>query len=56
MSKLIRETVQYYGEELGDGNKSSRGNVTPFYCGMSFMLIPSFVIRICSPTFVIMVL
>eukprot|EP01084_Bolivina_argentea_P062115 113577_1 len=44
-SKLIRETVQYFGDKLND-----RKDTNPFYCGISFMFIPSFVIRLNSPT------
>eukprot|EP01084_Bolivina_argentea_P256248 431340_1 len=43
-SKLIREAVQYYGNKLGH----ERGQ--PFYTGISYMILPAFVIRLCCPT------
>eukprot|EP01084_Bolivina_argentea_P071675 130243_1 len=56
-SKILRETVQYYGnggwyygddENTNVQNNRQRG---PFYCGMSSLLIiPQFNIRLCSPT------
>eukprot|EP01083_Nonionella_stella_P027120 74612_1 len=55
MSKLIRETVECYGTALGElqsfesRSEEDRGHA-PFYCGISYMLMPSFVVRICSPT------
>merc|ERR1719242_1953077 len=44
MSKLLRETVECFG----NNRDVERG---PFFCGVtSMMLIPSFGIRLCSPT------
>ena len=44
-SKLLRETVELYGERARDMAKS------PFYTGMGIvMYMPCFMIRLCSPT------
>ena len=43
-SKLIREAVQIFGNAVGI---KKRG---PFFTGMSYMTIPSYVIRLCGPT------
>eukprot|EP01084_Bolivina_argentea_P134023 236476_1 len=43
-SRLFRETVQYFGTKLEKERKQ------PFFCGMTKLLIPSFVIRLCGPT------
>eukprot|EP01083_Nonionella_stella_P310083 1100417_1 len=44
MSKILRETVQYFGE---NGYKEKG----PFFTGMNcVMIVPSFNIRLCSPT------
>eukprot|EP01084_Bolivina_argentea_P202623 346173_1 len=44
MSKILRETVQFYGVR-------SRYGTGPFYCGISFVMsIPEYCIRLCSPT------
>ena len=54
-SRLIRETVEYYGQRgFGDYNNTKyqydNKIVGPFYCGINCMMnIPSFNIRICSP-------
>ena len=46
-SKTLRETVEFYGY-TGTGMKHIKG---PFYTGMSFVMnVPSFAIRLCSPT------
>ena len=58
-SRILRETVQYYGRSGNDGYRDKDNNLEwvdegmegPFYCGMSFvMVIPSFNIRLCAPT------
>ena len=48
-SKTLRETVELFGDKTaGSVNKLFKG---PFYTGMSFVMnVPSFAIRLCSPT------
>ena len=43
-SKLIRETVQIFGTAVGIKKRDA------FYTGISYMTVPSFVIRLCAPT------
>eukprot|EP01084_Bolivina_argentea_P060872 111202_1 len=43
-SKLLREGVQYFGTGMGPFKDRA------FYCGISYLLFPSFVIRLCAPT------
>ena len=46
LSKILRETVELYGE-----CRFIDGLCGPFYCGMSYLMtVPSFAIRLCSPT------
>ena len=55
-SRLIRETVEYYGHRgFGDYDKDQQKFINkvpgPFYCGMKWkMNIPQFNIRLCGPT------
>eukprot|EP01084_Bolivina_argentea_P076529 138709_1 len=56
-SKLIRETVQYYGtlgydiHRANDWNKKRDRERGPFFCGLSSeMVFPEFYIRLCAPT------
>ena len=54
-SKLIRETVEYYGERGYGDFDSKTGKLEnklsgPFYCGMPLMALPQFNIRFCGPT------
>ena len=55
LSRLIRETVEYYGQRgMGDYDPGVEEYVNkvngPFYCGMDMcMMIPQFVIRLCGP-------
>eukprot|EP01084_Bolivina_argentea_P191855 329491_1 len=46
MSKILRETVEIFGGHSYDGTL-----LGPYYCGVSVVLsVPSFNIRLCSPT------
>ena len=53
-SKLLRETVQYYGLKGYDATLDQSNTETskgPFFCGMSAEIaIPEFNIRLCGPT------
>eukprot|EP01084_Bolivina_argentea_P263923 446892_1 len=55
-SRLIRETVEYYGQcgrgdDVDGEDEFVNKTCGPFYCGMSIiMTFPEFNIRICSPT------
>ena len=50
MSKLLRETVECFGN-MKPTDINQNGERGPFYCGVNrLMLVPSFGIRLCSPT------
>ena len=44
-SKLMRESIEYFGDLMGHQRQK-----IPFYCGTSYMLTATFLIRICGPT------
>eukprot|EP01084_Bolivina_argentea_P138359 243600_1 len=49
LSKILKETVQYFGNTRN--KRKGDIEVGPFYCGINAVMnIPSFSIRLCSPT------
>ena len=53
MSKILRETVEIFGGSSyqDDGYESDNILLGPYYCGMKVVMnMPSFSIRLCSPT------